>query len=127
MTTLTVNEPMRSELPAETASAGRVVVSAHSYTDADRSIWPPPPVPEASFESERAAFRLLLPMLFSVHPGEFVIVSGGVVVDHDRSRRTLLRRFFSDPARATVPVYVGFVGPARVARQVSPVRVRRGA
>jgi hypothetical protein len=80
------------------------------------SVWPEP---GRTFESERDAFRALLPTLKGTHAGQHVAIQNGVVVDQDPSRRTLLRRFFGG-ARGNDAVYIGFVGPQRAVRVPTP-------
>ncbi len=65
---------------------------------------------------ERIEFFRQLPKLGEVHVGQYVAMHDGEVVDADRSRRALVRRFFDRFGDASV--YIGFVGgqppPARV-------------
>lgn len=129
--TLTINEPIRFENPTHSVLPGNIDVwnRADTFTDVGVSAFPEPAPSSGrrSFEQERQAFRRMLPMLLARRAGEFVAVAGGEVVDHDTSRRVLLRRYFQVESRRSVPVYVGYVGPAKAARQVSPLRIRRSA
>lgn len=78
-----------------------------------------------TFADEKAAFADLLPFLIARHPGEYVAVSGGNVVEHGPSRAVVTRQYFQGGRRG--PVYIGFAGPKRTARQLSPFRSRRNA
>lgn len=122
MTTVVMNEPIRSD---------RTAVDSRSFIAALIAV-PAAPVPARyltafrtrSFADEKAAFEALLPALLIEHPGEHVAISQGRVVQHGTSRREVIRRFF---ATATGPVYVGYVGPSRAVRQLSPFRTRQNA
>lgn len=81
------------------------------------SVWPEQTA--RTFENERDAFRALLATLQVTHPGEHVVIQNGAVADHDVSRPRLLRRFFGQDRQE--PVYIGFVGPRRVARVPTPL------
>jgi len=70
-----------------------------------------------TFDDEKQSFQSILPMLNSRYPGEYVAIARGTVVDHDRSRLQLARRFFS---RFNEPVYIGFVGQHDVVRVPTP-------
>lgn len=78
-----------------------------------------------TFHDEREAFASLLPELTSRYPGEWVAISGGDIIEHDSDRKLVTRRFFQ--RRRHGPVYIGFVGPTPVIRQVTPFRARRRA
>jgi hypothetical protein len=77
-----------------------------------------------SFADERTAFLSLLPSLGSRYAGQYVAIANGDIVVHGPSRHEVTRRFFSTRKG---PVYIGFVGPKRVARQTSPFRSRSNA
>jgi len=72
---------------------------------------------------EKAVFLSMLPLLYSRYPGEYVAIAKGDIVDHDRSRLQLVRRFFSD--HPATPVYIGLVGPRDIARIPTPFTRRR--
>lgn len=114
MTLVITNESVQSD------STG---VSVHQYR-ADtfagrRYIFPEPgPQPPRVFADEKESFFSMLPMLEARYPGEYVAVAKGTIVDHDRSRVELVRRFFS---RFTdTPVYIGLVGARDVAWVPTP-------
>jgi hypothetical protein len=74
------------------------------------------------YDDEKKAFSLMLPLLHARYSGEHVIIEHGVIADHDKSRRTLITRFFNQPRHD--PLYIGFVGPRRTVRVPTP-RFRR--
>lgn len=91
------------------------------------SFFPEPvhdPVSPRTYADEKRAFLSMLPLLYSRHPGEYVAVSGGVIVDHDRSRLEVVRRFFGRSTQA--PVYVGFVGARDTVKIPTPI-IRRSS
>jgi hypothetical protein len=87
-----------------------------------RVVYPQEPAIPGSFEDEKAAFTSRLPTLQIQYPGEFVAIYRGTVVEHDKMRSVVTRRFFD--RFGDVPVYIGFVGPKRVTRIPTPF-VRR--
>jgi hypothetical protein len=112
--------------PVSLASSGLEGADCHSYVSINPFIDESPSHSRTmAYEQERHAFQRMLPQLLREHPGEFVAISGGQVVDHDRSQRELARRYFGQGHRG--PVYMGFVGPAREARQLTPFRTRSSA
>ena len=70
------------------------------------------------FETEYEAFRKLLPTLMTTYEGQYVAIHHGAVVDADRSRSTLVHRFFE--RFGDVSVYIGYVGDASISYQVTP-------
>jgi hypothetical protein len=79
---------------------------------------PGPEVPR-TFDDEKATFQSLLPLMYSRYPGEYVAVARGTIVDHDRSRLKLVRRFFSRFTPDT-PVYIGLIGARDVVHIPTP-------
>ncbi len=115
---LTRNEPICTDLPSSTTGVYRPY-SAHTFV---RMVSIPAATPQQrrSFNDERVAFEDLLPMLISQYPGQFVAISGGEIAARAATRREVVHQFFS--GGRVGPVYIGFVGPKRVVRQLSPFR-----
>lgn len=121
---LVMNEPMRFASRGDTHVVLPRPYRADTFTTVSSSYPSAAPMTApSSYAIEREAFRAMEPMLMARHAGEFVAIKGGQVVDHDRSRRALARRFFG--AHGNVPVCIAFVGPQRVLRQATPFRARR--
>ena len=76
------------------------------------------------FEAEKAAFEQLQPSLMTTHKGKFVAIRGGQMVDSDDDKMRLITRVYSTLGDG--PMYIHKVGePLRVAKIISPQRVRR--
>jgi hypothetical protein len=84
--------------------------------------WSSPADDQSPFEREKAAFHLQLPKL-QKYKGQFVAIHGGQVVDADRNRNALVRRYFEKYGKGT-GVYVGFVGIRPTARIATPFVTR---
>lgn len=90
------------------------------------SIFPEPishPNVSRTFYDEKAVFLSMLPLLYSRYLGEYVAIAKGQIVDHDRSRLQLVRRFFAN--HTATPVYIGLVGPRDIVRIPTPFVRRR--
>jgi hypothetical protein len=74
-----------------------------------------------AFEKEYAAFLALLPRLLPDYGGQFVAIHKGSVEDSGDRRDELVKRFFAK--FGDVPVYIGYVGRAPVAYQLTPFRI----
>lgn len=72
------------------------------------------------FESEKAAFMLLLPSLYLSHRGKFVAVHKGKVAAAGASEVEAARNFFRE--YGDTHVYIGFVGQEPPAYQIRPRR-----
>jgi hypothetical protein len=75
---------------------------------------------DVEYLREKYAFVSLLPGLVAKNFKQYVAVHDGQVVDADRSRRDLVRRFFQRYGN-DAPVYIGYVGqPSPGARVPTP-------
>lgn len=123
---LTTNDPVKSRMPTMSATGAVLRYRDDTFMRSSASSFPQVHVQgDRSFSDEKATFEDMLPMLLARFPGEYVAVFRGDVVDHGPSRRDIVQRFFARFTKG--PVYIGFVGPKRVIRQVSPFRSRRDA
>lgn len=121
MTTRILNEPIRR---ADNTLRGLLQFRADTITSCHASTFPESrSITVRTYDDEKEAFQSLRMMLESRHPGEYVAIKQGAVVDHDRSRLKLVQRFFGEGGEG--PVYVGFVGPQQVIRVPTPVIRRR--
>ena len=112
--TLITNDPVTSDSSGVTA----LHFKADTFVLAG-SVFPEPGLqPTRTFADEKNTFFSIMPMLASRYPGEYVAIATGALVDHDRSRVKLVRRFFS--RFSDTPVYIGFVGPRDVVRVPTP-------
>lgn len=121
MTVIITNEPVKTASTDMSALERRgdtfVTWRASVFPESATGLGAP-----RTFEDEKKAFGSMLPLLYSRHAGEYVAVARGTIVDHDRSRVQLVRRFFG--RFSGTPVYVGFVGPRDVAKVPTPI-IRR--
>ena len=119
------NEPVQSESTGVTALRFRADTFVGSGTMLRADFPDTGHAAVRTFADERAAFQSMFAMLRSRYSGEWVAVSGGQVVEHDRDRKAITRRFFSMRTRG--PVCIGFVGPTPMVRQATPFRTRQRA
>ena len=123
MTTLISNDSVLEERTAEGGSL--LTFPADTFIAASYF----PPVSHGSgrrtFLDEKNSFMSMLPTLRWRHPGQYVAVAGGQVVEGGASRNEVTRRYFDGHRRG--PVCIGFVGPRKAVRQLSPFRARPNA
>jgi hypothetical protein len=77
----------------------------------------PTALPQGKWEQERQAFRRMLPELLKSHPGQYVAVHEGRVVDSGGDKVTVAWRAYEK--YGYVPIYVGLVSD----RPPPPVRM----
>lgn len=123
--TIVTNEPIQTESSGVTALQFRADTFVNA-TVVSLVVFPGPTrTTVRTFADERESFNTMFPMLLSRYSGEWVAISGGQVIEHDRDRKAVTRRFFSDRTRG--PVYIGLVGLSSTVRQATPFRARRRA
>ncbi len=76
----------------------------------------------SALQKERAAFLRLKDQLLRTHPGQFVAILNGEIIDSDKDDRALTRRVYAE--HGYVPIYIDkAVKEPPVRRILSPKRV----
>jgi len=78
-----------------------------------------------TYLDEKESFKAMFSTLQWRHPGQYVAITDGQIATFGPSRRVVTQQYFS--MRAHGPVYIGFVGPRKIVRQLSPFRTRPNA